>query len=109
MADIKAQLAEVQKQAETVVADVQAKAGKVVEVAQNAANDAVALGSKTANELSVVANKQIEALKAEGSVQDKLNAQKTIAAEYPTQLKAVANSAVELATKVADNLKAAVA
>lgn len=109
MADIKAQFAEVQKQAETVIADVQVKAGKVVEVAQTAANDAVALSTKTANELSVVANKQIAALKADGSVQDKLNAQKALVAEYPTQLKAVADSAVELANKVAGNLKAAVA
>lgn len=109
MADIKVQIEEVQKQAEAVLADVQAKAGKVAGVAQQAANDVVALGNKAANELGGTAAKQLEALKADGSAQDKLNAQKGLVAAYPAQLKVVAESAVELAGKVAGELKAAIA
>lgn len=109
MADIKVQIEEVQKQAQAVLADVQAKAEKVAGVAQQAASDVVALGNKAAGELGGTATKQLEALKAEGSAQDKLNAQKDLVAAYPAQLKVVAEGAVELAGKVAGELKAAVA
>lgn len=109
MADIKVQLAEVQKQAEAVLADVQAKATKVAGVAQQAANDVVALGNKAAGELGGTATKQLEALKAEGTAQTKFTAQKDLVAVYPAQLKVVAESAVELASKVAGELKAAIA